>query len=174
MKFRILSLALIGLLSACGESGSDEIYNENNTNVVDGVVYDINEKPINGIYKTYYPSGNVKMEVESQKGKPEGKGRFYDEDGNILYEGTFRDGKIDGKMLNFYPDGSVHNEVNYNKGVQTGISRTYNEDGSLAVETKFENGKAVSGYAMIQEHKIDLSPEDLQALSQPQSEQPLQ
>ena len=51
---------------------------------------------------------------------------------------------------------------------------TYNEDGSLAVETKFENGKAVSGYAMIQEHKIDLSPEDLQALSQPQSEQPLQ
>ena len=39
---------------------------------------------------------------------------------------------------------------------------------------KFEKGKAVSCYAMIQEHKIDLSPEDLQALSQPQSEQPLQ
>ena len=92
MKIRILGIALAGFLSACGESGTDEIYNENNTNVVEGIVYDINEKPINGTYKIYYPNGNVKMEVKSKNGKPDGLGRFYDEDGNIVFEGNFKNG----------------------------------------------------------------------------------
>ena len=62
MKIRILVTVCTALLSACGESDRDEIYNENNTNVVNGVVYDINEKPINGIYKIYYANGKVKTE----------------------------------------------------------------------------------------------------------------
>lgn len=166
MKIKILGLIIVCLLASCGESDRDEIYNENNTNVVDGVVYDINEKPINGVYKIYYPNGNVKMEVESKNGKPEGKGRFYDEEGNVLFEGTFKNGLIDGKMLNFYKDGSVRNEMYFVNGVQNGTYKTFNEDGTLSIEVNFENGKAVSGYTLIQENKVDLSPEDLEELSQ--------
>ena len=112
------------------------------------------------------------MEVKSKNGKPDGLGRFYDEDGNILFEGNFADGLMNGKMLNFYPDGSIHNEINYTKGKPNGTYRTYNQDGTLVVEVVFENGKATKGYALIQEHKIDLTPEDLQEISEP--EQPLQ
>lgn len=172
MKIRILGIALAGFLSACGESGTDEIYNENNTNVVEGIVYDINEKPINGTYKIYYPNGNVKMEVKSKNGKPDGLGRFYDEDGNIVFEGNFKNGLMNGKMLNFYPDGSIHNEINYTNGKPDGLYKTYNQDGTPVVEVFFENGTASKGYAIIQEHKIDLTPEDLQEISEP--EQPLQ
>ena len=172
MKIRILGIALAGFLSACGESGTDEIYNENNTNVVEGIVYDINEKPINGTYKIYYPNGNVKMEVKSKNGKPDGLGRFYDEDGNIVFEGNFKNGLMNGKMLNFYPDGSIHNEINYTNGKPDGLYKTYNQDGTPVVEVLFENGTASKGYAIIQEHKIYLTPEDLQEISEP--EQPLQ
>ena len=172
MKIRILGIALAGFLSACGESGTDEIYNENNTNVVEGIVYDINEKPINGTYKIYYPNGNVKMEVKSKNGKPDGLGRFYDEDGNIVFEGNFKNGLMNGKMLNFYPDSSIHNEINYTNGKPDGLYKTYNQDGTPVVEVLFENGTASKGYAIIQEHKIDLTPEDLQEISEP--EQPLQ
>ena len=172
MKIRIFGIALAGFLSACGESGTDEIYNENNTNVVEGIVYDINEKPINGTYKIYYPNGNVKMEVKSKNGKPDGLGRFYDEDGNIVFEGNFKNGLMNGKMLNFYPDGSIHNEINYTNGKPDGLYKTYNQDGTPVVEVFFENGTASKGYAIIQEHKIDLTPEDLQEISEP--EQPLQ
>lgn len=172
MKIRILGIALAGFLSACGESGTDEIYNENNTNVVEGIVYDINEKPINGTYKIYYPNGNVKMEVKSKNGKPDGLGRFYDEDGNIVFEGNFKNGLMNGKMLNFYPDGSIHNEINYTNGKPDGLYKTYNQDGTPVVEVLFENGTASKGYAIIQEHKIDLTTEDLQEISEP--EQPLQ
>lgn len=172
MKIKILGIALAGFLSACGESGTDEIYNENNTNVVEGIVYDINEKPINGTYKIYYPNGNVKMEVKSKNGKPDGLGRFYDEDGNIVFEGNFKNGLMNGKMLNFYPDGSIHNEINYTNGKPDGLYKTYNQDGTPVVEVLFENGTASKGYAIIQEHKIDLTPEDLQEISEP--EQPLQ
>ncbi|MDO4162297.1 MAG: hypothetical protein Q4D80_04765 [Pseudomonadota bacterium] len=172
MNIKIYGLFLVCFLTACGESDKGEIYNENNTNVVDGIVYDINEKPINGIYKIYYPNGNVKMEITSRNGRPEGAGRLYDEDGNVLFEGNFQNGRIEGKMLNFYSDGSVRNEMYYEKGIPNGTYKTYNEDGSLAIEVLYDHGKAVGGYAMIQEHKIELSPEDLADLSQ-QNHQPL-
>ena len=67
----------------CKEAEKNEVYNENNTNVINGVVYDIEDKPINGIYKTYYGNGSVKMEMSAQNGLPEGEGRFYDENGNL-------------------------------------------------------------------------------------------
>lgn len=165
MKIRILGIIFIGLLGACGESDKDEIYNENNTNVVDGVVYDINEKPINGIYKIYYPNGNVKMEVRSKNGKPEGKGNFYDEDGNIIFTGNFKNGLMDGKILNFYPNGSIREENYYVDGVKDGIYKTYDEDGEVSVEVKFEKGQAVSGYVMIKGNKVDMDTDDLQELS---------
>ncbi len=165
MNIKRYGLIFLCLLTACGESDKSEIYNENNTNVVNGVVYDINEKPINGLYKIYYTNGNVKMEVESKNGKPDGKGVFYDEDGNVLFEGYFKNGLTNGKMINFYPDGSVHNEMYYTDGVQDGVYKTFNKDGTLAVEVTFEKGKAVNGYAIIQEHKIEMSPEDLNELS---------
>ncbi|MCI5634518.1 MAG: hypothetical protein MR350_03565 [Alphaproteobacteria bacterium] len=165
MKIRILGIIAIGLLCACGESDKDEIYNENNTNVVDGIVYDINEKPINGIYKIYYPNGNVKMEVRSKSGKPEGEGRFYNEDGSLLFSGTFKNGLMNGKMLNFYPDGSIREENYYVDGIKDGTYKTYDEDGEVSVEVEFTKGQAVSGYIVINGNKVDMDASDLQELS---------
>ena len=56
MKFRILSLALICLLSACGESGSDEIYNENNKVRVKvfNTGDNIKEEDLNRIWNRFY------------------------------------------------------------------------------------------------------------------------
>jgi len=165
MKTVLYGCLTVLLLTACGESEKVEIYNENNTVVKNGIVYDINEKPINGIYKVYYPNGNVKMEVKSRNGQPDGEGRFYAEEGWLLFQGTFKNGLIEGKMLNFYEDGSVHNELNYKDGVQDGISKTYDENGELSIEAEYQNGKAVNGVFYLLDSKIDLSADDLQKLS---------
>jgi len=158
-------IALI-FLSSCEESEKIEIYNENNTIVKDGVVYDINEKPINGLYKVYYPNGNVKMEVDSQNGRPEGEGKFYAEEGYLLFHGDFKNGLPEGKVLNFYEDGSVHNELYYQNGVRNGKFKTYNESGELSMEVEYRNGNAVEGNFYLMENKIELSAEELQKLSE--------
>ncbi len=168
MRINVLAVFATCLLLACTESDNAEIYNENNTNVVDGIVYDMNERPINGLYKIYYPNGNVKMEVRSKNGRPDGEGKFYDEVGNLLFSGTFKNGVIHGKMYNYYADGTVRNEMNYVNGVQHGTYKTYKENGDLAINVEFEQGKAISGYTMLQEHKVELSAEDLVAISHSQ------
>lgn len=153
------------LLSACEKSQTDEIYNENNTNVINGVVYDIEEKPINGLYKTYYNTGTIKMEMFAKNGVPNGEGRFYDENGNLQFSGTFVNGKINGKFYQYYDDGNVHNELTYVDGVQSGVQILYDNNTQVIAEVVYENNRALEGYVVIDGEKIALEAEDLKDLS---------
>lgn len=162
MRIAILALSLILMLSACNQSDSNEIYNENNTSVVDGVVYNIDEKPINGLYKTYYANGNVKMEVYSRNGKPNGSGKFYTENGKLAYEGTFADGVPVGTLYQYYHSGKVHNELHYTDGRLDGTQRVFDKKGALKVEVVINNGKAVSGFAMVDGEEREFTPEELE------------
>lgn len=154
-------LCLFLILTACDDSQRNEIYNENNTTVINGVVYNIDEKPINGIYKIYYTNGNVRMEIESLDGKPDGDGKFYDKNGNLLYQTSFKNGVIDGKMYNYYENGQLHNEMQYKEGILDGRQKTFDEDGNLTVDVEFVNGKAINGCAYIDGRKVDFAPEEL-------------
>ncbi len=162
MRIALIVFCCIISLSACKKSDKKEIYNENNTSVIDGVVYDIDEKPINGLYKTYFSNGNVKMEVYSQNGKPNGTGKFYNERGRLIYEGMFVDGRPVGTMYQYYANGNVHNEMNYTDGMLDGTQRTYDKRGELMVEIVFDKGQAVSGYAIVDGENSEFTPEELQ------------
>lgn len=160
-----LAVALL-ILPACEKSDDEEIYNENNTNVINGVVYDIDEKPINGIYKTYYSNGSIKMEMRAKNGLPDGEGKFFDENGNIQFSGTFENGKINGKFYQYYEDGTVHNELNYNNGIQTGAQILYDNNGLISAEVMYQDNRALAGYVIIDGEKIALETEELKDLSQ--------
>lgn len=163
MKFLSLLVACL-LITSCDETGKDEIYNENNTNVSGGVVYNIDDEPINGLYKVYYADGNLKMEVQSKAGKPDGIGKFYSEDGTLYFQGNFSNGLPDGTFYNYYPDGQIHNELNYVNGIKSGLQKVYDEKGNLVVEVVLENGEPTSGYAVVKDKKVSLTPEELTEL----------
>lgn len=165
MKHLYLVIALVLFMSACKKNKEAEIYNENNTNVVNGIVFDIYEKPINGIYKTYYTNGNVKMEMSAKNGIPDGEGQFYDENGNLQYSGTFEQGKINGKFYQYYEDGNVHNELNYINGIQSGAQILYDAKGQISAEVLYDKNKAISGYVLIEGEKIELDADELKSLS---------
>lgn len=155
------------MCAACEKADQiDEIYNENNTNVIEGIVYDIDEHPINGMYKIYYPDGKVRMEVESKNGKPHGVGKTYDEDGNLQYKATFNDGVLDGEVYQYYPNGNIHNEMNYVNGVPQGLQKTYDENKKQIVEVSYDQGVAVSGVVFIDGSRVDLSEAELQQFEQ--------
>lgn len=157
-------LSFFIFLLGCDDAVKDEIYNENNTSVSGGIVYDTDEQPINGLYRVYYPDGTVKMEIQSKNGKPDGNGRFYNEDGELYFQGTFTDGKPNGTAYNYFANGNVHNEMNYVDGVKQGSQKSYDKDGKLVVEVIFEDGNPVSGYAIINDEKEEFSAEELAEL----------
>lgn len=166
MRFVLLLFCLICAVSACEEDIQNEIYNENNTAVLGGVVYNIDEKPINGLYKIYYSDGNVKMEVQSKDGKPEGNAKFYDKDGSLYAQGNFSEGKPEGVFYYYYSNGEVHNELNYVKGIKDGKQKLYDENGILSAVVVFSNGEPVSGYTLIKEKKTPFTAEELSELKE--------
>jgi antitoxin component YwqK of YwqJK toxin-antitoxin module len=163
MKFLPLWVACL-LLVSCDDAGKDEIYNENNTNVSGGVVYNIDDQPINGLYRVYYSDGEIKMEVQSKNGKPDGIGKFYNEEGDLLYLGNFSAGLPNGAFYNYYDNEQVHNEMNYVNGLKDGAQRVFDEEGNLLVEVIFKNGQPVSGYAIVNDEKVPLSEDELSEL----------
>ncbi|MBR3501477.1 MAG: hypothetical protein IKO06_01065 [Alphaproteobacteria bacterium] len=164
MKY-LYVLLMISMLACCGKDKEEEVYNENNTNVVNGVVYDIYDKPINGIYKAYHGNGSVRMEMNARKGLPDGDGRFYDENGNLAYSITFKNGKLNGKFYHYYEDGNIHNELNYVDGEQSGTQILYDEKGQQVVDLFYENNKAVKGYVFVDGEKIEFDEDELKELS---------
>lgn len=164
MRFVLLLCGIVCFISACEEAEKNEIYNENNTSVSGGIVYNIDEKPINGLYKIYYPDGNIKMEMQSKDGKPDGLGKFYTEDGKIYFQGYYSQGVQNGVFYQYYPNGQVHNELNYVNGVKDGEQKMYDEDGNLSAIVTFENGEPASGYTIIKDEKKPFSAEELSEL----------
>lgn len=129
--------------------------------VIEGVVYDIEENPISGIYRMYYPNGSVKMEVESKNGMPNGEGKFYDENDVLSAECNFSKGLLDGAMVRYYPDGKIHEKLNYKEGVLSGKQESYDEKGNVFMEIDYDNGHAVKGYVIIDGKQVDLTAEEL-------------
>lgn len=164
MKYAFTAVILLFLIG-CEKADNVEIYNENNTNVKNGVVYNIDEKPINGVYKTYYGNGSIKMEMSAKNGIPNGEGRFYDENGNLQYSGNFEAGKINGKLYQYYEDGTIHNELNYTNGNQEGPQILYDNKGQISAEITYSNNKPTSGYVIIEGEKIELDNDEISKLS---------
>lgn len=165
MKSVVFLLGFVLLLSSCGDTDKEEIYNENNTSVSAGIVYNIEDKPIDGLYKIYYQDGTVKMEVRSKGGLPNGIGRFYSQDGSLAFQCNFVDGKLDGPFYNYYSDGHIHNEMHYMNGVKHGTQKSYDEEGNLLVEIVVEDGRPISGYTVVKGAKVEFTTEELEQMN---------
>ncbi len=70
-----------------------------------------------GPYKTYHPNGKLYYEWEyDQAGKRTGKQRYYYENGNLMFDGTWNAGKEAGIIKEYYENGSLRSEKNFNDG----------------------------------------------------------
>lgn len=86
-------------------------------------------------------SGQKQEEYEFDKKTQlrHGKSVFYYEDGKVLIEQTFDQGKIVGKQVLYYPNGKVKSETLYAAGKREGGFKDYFEDGTLMQEGTNKN-----------------------------------
>ena len=95
----------------------------------------------NGKGKEYNDDGNVLFEGEYLNGKRNGEGKEYNYNGQLLFEGEYKnDKKWNGKIKEYYFSGLVEFEGIYlnNKKWE---GKGYDEDGNLIYELINGNGK---------------------------------
>ena len=68
----------------------------------------------------------------------------YYENGKIVSELNYKDGKLDGICKGYYKDGELEFEYNYKDGKRDGLCKYYYEDGGLESELNFKEGKLKS------------------------------
>ena len=80
---------------------AQEEYTMQNTILKNGIRYNLQNKPLNGIVKVYYPNGVLLLEMPYKNGLMDGIARGYREDGKLYEEIIYRKSREIKKI--FYP-----------------------------------------------------------------------
>lgn len=110
--------------------------------VAEGLMYHDKKE---GIWKSYFNSGNIKSISEFKKGVPNGKFQKFYENGKLRERGCFLHNHFTDSLFRYYQNGCVESITVYNeKGEENGISKYFHENGNTALiyekkENKIEN-----------------------------------
>ena len=89
---------------------------------------------LNGIYRTYYPSGALNEVYTYLNGKRSSIAKTFYEYGGLKSNATYIDGKKYGAENEYYPSGSLMQEKYYDGDEWTGISVSYHQSGDKNIE----------------------------------------
>ena len=113
-------LFLFPILISCNSySGSSDktVCVDTDALIRNGIIYLPNEtKPFTGNNLCKYENGQIKSEGNYKDGKPDGKGRDWDENGQIEAEVNYKDGKLDGKATYWHENGKIKGKVTFKDG----------------------------------------------------------
>lgn len=105
-------------------------------------LYSDNHFEADGIYREYYPSGQLFVEGNYRKGRQEGEWTFYFENGKLNRKADYKNGKPDGPREIFRGDGTLAAKRNFRDGLRDGEWITYDKTGKKPVaEELYDNGK---------------------------------
>ena len=95
-----------------------------------------------GLWKKYYPTGQLKSEITFVNDRPNGFYAVYYSNGNLEEKGTWARKKNTGEFRRFHSNGEPQQEFFFNdKGIRNGTQRYYHDNGQLALEVSVIDGK---------------------------------
>ncbi len=86
---------------------------------------------------TYYPNKQAQMEGTYKDGKRDGRWTYWYENGKIWSDGFFLKGKSDGKRTTYFENGKVRYEGFYKEDIRIGKWRFFDENGQLLQEVDY-------------------------------------
>jgi len=117
-----------------------EEYTENLSTKFEGKISD---NQLNGVWRTYYKSGNLKSTVNYKNGKVNGEAFFFYDDNKEtkMVELSYDEDIIEGVYLEFYENGAQKATLNYEEGLLHGDAEFYYKTGRTKIEGKYKKGK---------------------------------
>jgi len=103
----------------------------------------ISDNQLNGIWRTYYTSGNLKSSVNYKNGKVDGEAYFFYDDNKEtkMVEVIYEEDIINGLYLEFYENGAQKVSLNYEEGVLNGDAEFYYKTGRTKIKGKYKKGR---------------------------------
>jgi antitoxin component YwqK of YwqJK toxin-antitoxin module len=93
-----------------------------------------------GLWKEFYPTGELKSEGNYINSKQEDVWKFYFENQKVEVKGRYKNGKKEGTWYWNYPNGELLQEENWSNGKLDGEFLEYNEAGEITVKGEYLEG----------------------------------
>jgi antitoxin component YwqK of YwqJK toxin-antitoxin module len=138
--FELLNFKISLEGSDISENGIYKKKYDNGKTVYEGMT---SEKKPDGVWRSYYESGNLMSIVNYRNGKVEGEAAFYydNEDQLIKAKMVFIDEKISGEYTEYYESGSKKALLEYEDGKANGDAEFYYDGGKIKIQGKFKDGE---------------------------------
>jgi len=95
-----------------------------------------------GVWKGWYPNGNLKFEITFENGKQSGKASLYYESGKVSEEGIWENSRWVGAYKMYYDNGVLQHDFNFNQsGKREGPQRYFASNGQKIIEGEMKNGQ---------------------------------
>lgn len=95
-----------------------------------------------GIWKRYWPNGQVMSEISYVAGRPRGPYRIFYPDGRTEEQGDWQIDRNTGAFKRWHPNGKLAQDFVFDDhGVRNGVQRYYHPNGQLEVEVTVKDGK---------------------------------
>lgn len=118
----------------------------------------IDGKP-HGIWKNYYPSGNIQSIIRYREGMVNGQCIFYYDDHRQLIkaEVPFIEDKIDGLYKEYYMNGQIKASLNFVENVISGDAGFFYDRGKLKAKGKYKDGLPEGKWKYFNESGVEIS-----------------
>jgi len=108
-----------------------------------------------GLWKEFYPTGELKSEGYYIDSKQDGVWKFYFENQKIEVEGKYKNGKKEGTWYWYYANGAILQEENWSGGKLDGEFLEYSENGEITVKGSYLEGTEEGEWFYIQGNAIE-------------------
>jgi hypothetical protein len=145
MKKILLAISLILLtITAIAQNHTPGIVESNGLYFTDGT----QSKFYTGEYKEFYPTGELKVEMNLKDGKPEGSYIVYFSNGKPNEVRAYRNGQFHGIWRTYNDAGLLISEAEYRNDKKTGTWHVWDDSGIMRYEMQYDNGKKTGTWYM--------------------------
>ncbi len=132
-----------GVLVETQEVKKGEIQSYRQLNVDGSVIAEAKKRGGKFHYEDFNGIGTRRSagDYEPASGNRVGVWKYYDGNGNIQSESTYRDGQLHGMLVRYHPNGQISEKTNYELGQSTGAFVAYYSDGALSQTGCFHEGQ---------------------------------
>jgi len=138
--------------------GKYTMYYENGTIQAEGNI--VNGNP-DGLWRSYYPSGNISSSITYVRGMVNMQAIFYyDNVENVkLADAEFVQDKIEGLYREYYDNGARKTNITYKDGVMDGLVEFYYPTGDIKISGEYKDGLKDGKWEFYDENGIVISKE---------------